>query len=182
MRWPTAQLGPATCRRALRLRSHVPQRSSTSVNAMPCNPVSECAVCAVQHYTHAAQQQAAQRHYDRHFSRREAEVRESVHRSSRKSTAMQRTRRSALPGGVALQCGRTVQPAIMNASTLRLRLVVLWPPSVRWRRAVRWPRLRTTASHSRATAPMRRSEETSASRRALVLPQYLSSTRHAVPN
>jgi hypothetical protein len=53
--------------------------------------------------------------------------------------------------------------------------------TVRWRRAVRWPRLRTTASHSRATAPMRRSEETSASRRALVLPQY-SSTRHAVPN
>ena len=131
MRWPTAQLGPATCRRALRLRSHVPQRSSTSVNAMPCNPVSECAVCAVQHYTHAAQQQAAQRHYDRHFSRREAEVRESVHRSSSTSTAMQRTRRSALPGGVALQCGRTVQPAIMNAYLdAQAKLVVLWPLSV----------------------------------------------------
>ena len=52
---------------------------------MQCNPVSERAserFTDVQHYTHAAQQQAAQRHYDRHFSRREAEVRESVHRSS----------------------------------------------------------------------------------------------------
>jgi hypothetical protein len=48
---------------------------------MQCNPVSERAserFTDVQHYTHAAQQQAAQRHYDRHFSRREAEVRESV--------------------------------------------------------------------------------------------------------